>query len=210
MCNTGGLGTAVVITGLLLNSIYYSLSYLDLSVLVYDNISTVPNPSKISVQIRSAPLTRLVSRNKVVLTIDRLTDIVLIDSHSISSKMTECKDVSSPFGIGNDIEQYGNDTSSYSSASSPDYHEGTKRISAVSDTEIIVIAIRASRISEKSPEDPEKIHNPEFEVKWDGPADPQNALNWSKLRKYCILALVSLQAWMVYVHLALLNHQIPY
>lgn len=197
----------MVITGLLLNSIYYSLSYLDLSVLVYDNISTVPNPSKISVQIRSAPLTRLVSRNKVVLTIDRLTDIGLIDSHSVSSKMTECKNVLSSLDIGNDIEQYGNDTNTYSSASSPDYHEGTKRISAVLDTEIIVIAIRAS---EKSPEDPEKIHNPEFEVKWDGPADPQNALNWSKLRKYCILALVSLQAWMVYVHLALFNHQIPH
>lgn len=112
--------------------------------------------------------------------------------------MEECKDTPE---IEKDIEQYGNDTNYHRSASNSDYQEGIKRISTILDPEVIVISIRSSQISEKSPKDSEKIINPEFEVKWNGPEDPRNALNWSKLRKYCILALVSLQAWMVYVHL---------
>lgn len=106
--------------------------------------------------------------------------------------------------VEKDIEQYGNDTSprrphSSASMASIDYREGTRRISTILDPEIIRIATRASRISGKPSRDFEEILNTEFEVKWDGPDDPLNALNWSKLRKYLILVLVSLQAWMVYV-----------
>lgn len=90
--------------------------------------------------------------------------------------------------------KYGDDTNYHQSA---DYQEAIKRITSILDPEVIVITIRSSQI----PKDSEKIINPEFEVKWDGPNDPRNALNWSKLGKYCILALVSLQAWMVYVYL---------
>lgn len=107
--------------------------------------------------------------------------------------------------VERDIENYGNDTSPrrpHSSAFSSDidYHEGSRRISTILDPEIIRIATRASRISGKSSKHLEEILNTEFEVKWDGPDDPLNSLNWSKLRKYFVLALVSLQAWMVYVY----------
>lgn len=109
--------------------------------------------------------------------------------------------------VEKDIEQYGNDTSprrphssAAASMASIDYREGTRRISTILDPEIIRIATRASRISGKPSRDLEEILNTEFEVKWDGPNDPLNALNWSKLRKYLILVLVSLQAWMVYVY----------
>lgn len=105
------------------------------------------------------------------------------------------------------IEHYGDDTSPRSrrprsSASSLDidYHEGSRRISTILDPEVIRIATGASRISGKSSRHLGEILNTEFEVKWDGPDDPLNALNWSKLRKYFVLALVSLQAWMVYVY----------
>lgn len=108
--------------------------------------------------------------------------------------------------VEKDIEQYGNDTiprrpHSSTSMASIDYREGSRRISTILDPEIIRIATRASRTSGKSSKDLEEILNTEFEVKWDGPDDPLNALNWSKLRKYLILVLVSLQAWMVYVYL---------
>lgn len=112
--------------------------------------------------------------------------------------MEEYKDAP---GTEKDVEQYGNDSNHHQSASNLDYQEAIKRISAILDPEIIVISVRSSQISKKSSKDSEENINPEFEVKWDGPNDPRNAQNWSKFRKYCILALVSLQAWMVYVHL---------
>lgn len=97
-----------------------------------------------------------------------------------------------------------NETSSVSSKlSSDDYDEGIRRIATLVNPEVTRIATKASRVSGRSgktSKDLAAVLDTEFEVKWNGPNDPQNALNWSSLRKYWILALVSLQTWMVYVH----------
>lgn len=96
-------------------------------------------------------------------------------------------------------EECENEINSISSASTSDYDEGIRRISTVVDPEITRTATRASRISGRTAKDLEAILNTEFEVRWDGPDDPRNALNWPSLQKYAILILVSLQTWMVYV-----------
>lgn len=50
----------------------------------------------------------------------------------------------------------------------------------------------------KAPKDLEAGLNIEFEVKWDGPDDPNNPLNWSLIKKAFILTSVSMQTLMVY------------
>jgi len=56
------------------------------------------------------------------------------------------------------------------------------------------VTIKAS----KAPKDLEAGLNIEFEVKWDGPDDPNNPLNWSLIKKAFILTSVSIQTLMVY------------
>ncbi|KAI5841424.1 major facilitator superfamily domain-containing protein [Morchella snyderi] len=118
----------------------------------------------------------------------------------ISSSLDE-KDIES--GIGARKSGYGNDidsASSTTSSSSDDYAEGVTRIATLVDPDITRIATKASRASGKSgrtAKDLESVLGTEFEVKWEGPNDPQNALNWATKTKALILGLVSLQTWMV-------------
>lgn len=126
-----------------------------------------------------------------------------VDDDNISSSEIE-KDIEAGISAGGK-GGCGNETNSISSVSTSDYDEGIRRISTVVDPEVTRTTTRASRASGKTSKDLEAVLNTEFEVKWDGPDDPRNALNWPSSRKYAILALVSLQTWMVYVDLFFLH-----
>ena len=48
------------------------------------------------------------------------------------------------------------------------------------------------------PKDLEAVQDTGFEVKWDGPVDTKNPLNWSFWRKAVILLVIALQSLTVY------------
>jgi len=70
--------------------------------------------------------------------------------------------------------------------------------SGINDSGIIGNVITRASGASGAPGDLEAGLDIEFEVKWDGPDDPNNPLNWSLIKKAFILASVSVQTLMVY------------
>jgi hypothetical protein len=112
------------------------------------------------------------------------------------------KDIEAGYSVDGRVSSSSNDSSSMSSDSHSDYDEGIRRITTLDDPGndgggvIKTISTKTSRTSK----DLEAILNTQFEVKWDGPKDPDNPMNWPLTKKGIILALVSMQTLMVYVY----------
>jgi hypothetical protein len=81
-----------------------------------------------------------------------------------------------------------------------DYYDGVRRLTTLYDGQSDFLgvsglgSVRASRTSKYL----EAVLDTEFEVKWDGPDDPKNPLNWSFWKKAAILLMVALQTLMAY------------
>jgi len=92
------------------------------------------------------------------------------------------------------------DSSSMPSWPESVYSKDIHRISTLEDPGIDGSGIVGNVTTKvpKAPGDLEAGLDIEFEIKWDGPDDPNNPLNWSLLKKAFILTSVSVQTLMVY------------